>query len=136
MRSPFCQTYAVAPLRNGTVRATAAARLTTTLSSKVNLHHAINFRALCGANLVTYPADFRGTKLAWPIVRPCMHPRVTGVLPKLCRRPATQRDCQGHQQLDKQAFALDLVLLVRVQHVGWCVSLVCPVAETKGPCSV
>ena len=24
-----------------------------TLSSKVNLHHAINFRALCGANLVT-----------------------------------------------------------------------------------
>ena len=33
-------------------------RWSTTLASKVNLPHAINFRALCGANLVTYPADF------------------------------------------------------------------------------
>ena len=32
------------------------------LSSKVNLPHAINFRTLCGANLVTYPADFRGVE--------------------------------------------------------------------------
>ena len=31
-------------------------RCSTTLSSKVNLHHAINFRALCGANLVTQPS--------------------------------------------------------------------------------
>jgi len=31
-----------------------------TLSSKVNLPHAIDFRALCGAYLVTYSADFRG----------------------------------------------------------------------------
>jgi len=30
-------------------------RWTTTLSSKVNLPDPINFRALCGANLVTYP---------------------------------------------------------------------------------
>ena len=29
-----------------------------TLSPKVNLHHAINFRALCGANLVTQPSEF------------------------------------------------------------------------------
>ena len=31
-----------------------------TLSPKVNLHHAITFKALCGAKLVTHPADFRG----------------------------------------------------------------------------
>ena len=37
-----------------------ATRSSTTLSSEVNLHHAINFRALCGANVVTYPAKFRG----------------------------------------------------------------------------
>ena len=30
-----------------------------TLSSKVNLPHVINFGALCGANLVTYPVDSR-----------------------------------------------------------------------------
>ena len=30
-----------------------ATRWSTTLSSKVNLSHAINFRSLCGANLVT-----------------------------------------------------------------------------------
>ena len=32
----------------------------TTLKANVNLHQAIGFRALYGANLVTYPADFRG----------------------------------------------------------------------------
>jgi len=32
--------------------ATPASRWSTTLSSKVNLPHAINFRAKCGANLV------------------------------------------------------------------------------------
>jgi len=37
-------------------------RWSTTLSSKVNLPHAINFGALCDANLVTYPADFREVK--------------------------------------------------------------------------
>ena len=31
---------------------------TTTLSSKVNLPHPINFRALCGANSVTEPSNF------------------------------------------------------------------------------
>ena len=36
-----------------------AKRWSTTRSSKVNLHHAITLRALCGANLVTYPPDFR-----------------------------------------------------------------------------
>jgi len=35
-------------------RCTRTARWSSTLSSKVNLHHAINFRALFGANLVTY----------------------------------------------------------------------------------
>ena len=33
--------------------------MTTSLSSKVNLPHAINFRAFCGANVVTYPPEFR-----------------------------------------------------------------------------
>jgi len=37
-------------------------RWSTTLSSKVNLPCAINFRALCGAKLVTYLADFRGVE--------------------------------------------------------------------------
>ena len=35
-------------------------RWNTTLSSKVNLHLAIDFKALCGEKLVTCPADFRG----------------------------------------------------------------------------
>jgi len=35
-------------------------RWTSTLSSKVNLQHAINFRVSCGANLVTYPTKFWG----------------------------------------------------------------------------
>ena len=35
-------------------------RWSLTLSSKVNLHHAIIFRALCGANLVTSPSKFEG----------------------------------------------------------------------------
>ena len=34
----------------------------TTLSSKANLHHAIDFRAFCVANLVTCPADSRGNE--------------------------------------------------------------------------
>jgi len=37
-----------------------ATRWTTTLSSKVNLPHEIDVRALCGANLVTYPSKLRG----------------------------------------------------------------------------
>jgi len=37
-------------------------RWSTTLSSKVNLPHAINFRAFCSAKLVTYPADIRGVE--------------------------------------------------------------------------
>ena len=39
--------------------ATMSTRWSTTLSSKVNLPHAINFRALCGANLVTSRSKFR-----------------------------------------------------------------------------
>ena len=35
-------------------------RWSTTLSSKVNLPHAIVFGALCGANLVTHPSKFGG----------------------------------------------------------------------------
>jgi len=35
-------------------------RWSSIISSKVNSHHAINFRALCVANLVTYPPEFRG----------------------------------------------------------------------------
>ena len=38
------------------------ARWSTTLSSKVNLPHVIDFRALCVANLVTYPQSSGGTK--------------------------------------------------------------------------
>jgi len=47
-------------------------RWTTTLSSKVNLPHAINFRAVCGANLGTIPTDFGGneTRAAY-----CVGPR-------------------------------------------------------------
>ena len=37
-------------------------RWTTTISSKVNLPHAINFRVLCGAKLVTLPLEFRGNE--------------------------------------------------------------------------
>ena len=37
-------------------------RSITTLPSKVNLSHAINFTVLCGASLVTYPADYRGNE--------------------------------------------------------------------------
>ena len=37
-------------------------RWCTTLSSKVNLHHAIDFRALRGANLVTEPSKFEASK--------------------------------------------------------------------------
>ena len=37
-------------------------RWSTTLSSKVNLPHAINFRALCGAYLVTRPSKFGGNE--------------------------------------------------------------------------
>ena len=44
-----------------------SARCTATLSPNVTSHHAINPRPLCGANLVTYPADFRGneTRAVW-----------------------------------------------------------------------
>ena len=37
-------------------------RWTTTLSPKVNLSHAINFRALQGAKLVKQPSKFEATK--------------------------------------------------------------------------
>ena len=37
-----------------------ATRWSTALSSTVNLHHAIDFRALCRANSVTSPSDVRG----------------------------------------------------------------------------
>ena len=36
-----------------------ATRWSTSRSSKVNLPHAINFRALCGTNLVTYRSSLR-----------------------------------------------------------------------------
>ena len=39
-----------------------AARWSTTLSSKVNLPHVINFGAFCGANLVTYPPELWGNE--------------------------------------------------------------------------
>ena len=35
---------------------------TTIRSPKVNLPKSIHFRAVCGANLVTYPAEFRGVE--------------------------------------------------------------------------
>ena len=38
-----------------------ATRWATTLSSKVNFHHRINFENLCGAHLVTFPSESRGT---------------------------------------------------------------------------
>ena len=57
------------------------ARWTTTLSSEVNLPHGINFGALCGANMVTFPSESRGTKasqsterMVWGQV-PCRHSR-------------------------------------------------------------
>ena len=40
----------------------APTRWSTTLSSKVNLPHAIHFRALCVANLVTFRSKFRPTE--------------------------------------------------------------------------
>jgi len=39
-----------------------AARWSSTLSSKVKLPHAMNFRALCGATLVTLRSTFRANK--------------------------------------------------------------------------
>ena len=38
------------------------ARWITTLSSKVDLSHAINFRVLCGDNFVTCPSEFQGNE--------------------------------------------------------------------------
>ena len=43
-------------------------RWSTTLSSKVNLPHAINLRALCGANLVTLQPKIEGTKPSYSTV--------------------------------------------------------------------
>ena len=40
----------------GAAATSRATRLSTTLSSKVNLPHSMNVRTLCGANLVTQPA--------------------------------------------------------------------------------
>ena len=37
-------------------------RWSTTLPSKVNMPHAMNFRDKCGTNLVTQPSDIRGIK--------------------------------------------------------------------------
>ena len=37
-------------------------RWSTALSSKVNLPHAVNFRAVCGASLTTYPPEFGGNQ--------------------------------------------------------------------------
>ena len=39
-----------------------ATRWSTTLSSKITLPYAINFRALCDAKLVTYPSKFGGNE--------------------------------------------------------------------------
>jgi len=43
------------------LRIPPSTRWATTLSSKVNFHHITNFRALGGANLVTFPSQSRGT---------------------------------------------------------------------------
>jgi len=42
---------------------TRATRWTTTLSLKVILPLPIDFKAVCGASLVAYPADFRGNEI-------------------------------------------------------------------------
>ena len=61
-------------------------RWTTILSSKVNLPHAINVRALCGQTLVTKATDFRAneTLVACRVVRP---------LAKRCRGTSPIRKC-------------------------------------------
>jgi len=56
-------------------------RWSTTLSSKVNLPQEIHFRVFCGANLVTYPAKFRGVETRVPhLFDRRGHPLQTGVL--------------------------------------------------------
>ena len=51
---------------------TPATRWSTPVSSKVNLPHPINFRALCGANFVTYRATLKSAYCAeWN--RSCQH---------------------------------------------------------------
>ena len=51
---------------------TPTTRRTTTRSSKINLQHALNFRAFCGANFVTYSANFKGneTRVAYRVASP------------------------------------------------------------------
>jgi hypothetical protein len=44
------------------VQGRGSTRWSTNVSSKVSLHHAIDFRAVGGANVVTYPPEFRETK--------------------------------------------------------------------------
>jgi len=70
VREPWSKTTFARALRRRHVRAGAPHRLpqhlptrwTTTLSSQVNLPHAINFRASCGANLVTSSSQFRANE--------------------------------------------------------------------------
>jgi hypothetical protein len=54
------------PMPTRVIRPTSSLGITTqwstTLSSKVNLPHVINFRAKYGANLVTEPSNFEVTK--------------------------------------------------------------------------
>ena len=57
LQTKVVDTFYLSPLRSE-----EATRWSSTLSLNVNLPHAINFRALCGADLVTYPADLRGVK--------------------------------------------------------------------------
>ena len=51
---------------------TPTTRRTTTRSSKVNLQHALNFTAFCGANLVTYSANSKGneTRVVYLVASP------------------------------------------------------------------
>ena len=44
------------------IRLALSTRWSMTLSSKVTLPHAIDFRALCGENMVTCPGDFCGVE--------------------------------------------------------------------------
>ena len=85
-------------------------RCSTTLASKVNSPDAVNFRkALCDANLVTYPADSRGddTRVLHRVLQRSGEADLTGCSSH-CKGTSFTRKCRPWQVLSSKGEKMDM----------------------------
>ena len=82
-------------------------RWSTTLSSKVNLHHAIDLRSLCGASLVTLPPNLQGRDLWRGVIPDFLEERILALLRRVYpvlppREGESERESEGEGEGERK----------------------------------